>query len=112
MENELLSFEVRFLKARFADPQRTIEQLESSEEKLKERLTKAQQNLEEARQARASLQERLAEVERSSLPPERRTDLEKAEKDLVALLENLSADPLARFFRRREAFRNLEERYL
>lgn len=86
MENELLSLEVRFLKARFADTERTIE--------------------EETAQIRDQLQRS------KRIAPKRRTELETAEKDLISLLQELSEGPLADVLRRDRSFQDLEQRYL
>ena len=83
MENELLAFEVRFLKA----------QLQLAEvERLKSRL-------EESERSATQLRRRLAEAER-------------AEQDLVLLLRRLAQGPLGWFFGTRQNFRILERRYL
>ena len=83
MENELLAFEVRFLKAQL--------QLEEVE-RLKSRL-------EESERSAMQLRSRLAEAER-------------AEQDLVLLLRRLAKGPLGWFFGTRQNFRILERRYL
>lgn len=117
MENELLSFEVRFLRARFADPlkameevkqaaERSVAEAKSSEADLRERLEKAQRN-------RETLQKRLEKAE--ELVPEseeRRAELKRAEKDLISLLKSMSESPRAVLLRRGKDFRDLEERYL
>ncbi len=72
MENELLAFEVRFLKAQLAEAER----LEN--ERLRSRLEES----------------------------------ERAEKDLVLLLRRLANSPLGPFFRLKQGFRTLEQRYL
>ncbi len=72
MENELLAFEVRFLKAQLAGAER----LEN--ERLRSRLEES----------------------------------ERAEKDLVLLLRRLANSPLGPFFRLKQGFRTLEQRYL
>ncbi len=72
MENELLAFEVRFLKAQLAEAER----LEN--ERLRSRLEES----------------------------------ERAKKDLVLLLRRLANSPLGPFFRLKQGFRTLEQRYL
>ena len=96
MENELLTFEVRFLKARLAEPERTRAQLEA--------------RLAECEQARAQLEARLTQAEGSRADLEAR--LEVVETDLVPLLRSLVTSPLGRFLRRQQEFRALEQRYL
>ena len=105
MENELLAFEVRFLKARFADPERFRTKLEEAEAQLEE--TRAR--LEEAESFAAQLEEtrtRLEEAEKSVVR------LGGAEADLVLLLRRLADSPAGWLFRRKPAFRELERRYL
>lgn len=88
MENELLAFEVRFLKARLAE----VERLES-------RLAESESELEESKHSVARLESRLGEAER-------------AEQDLVLLLRRLANSPLALLVERKEGFRTLKQRYL
>ena len=83
MENELLAFEVRFLKAQLQLAE--LEQLKSQ--------------LEESERSAAQLRSRLAEAER-------------AEQDLVLLLRRLARGPLGLFLGLRQNFRILEQRYL
>jgi hypothetical protein len=83
MENELLAFEVRFLKAQLQLAE--LEQLKSQ--------------LEESERSAAQLRSRLAEAER-------------AEQDLVLLLRRLARCPLGLFLGLRQNFRILEQRYL
>ena len=85
MENELLAFEVRFLKAQLAEAERFDERLRS--------------RLEESECSLAPLRSRLEEAER-------------AEKDLVLLLRRLANSPLGPVLRLRQGFRTLEQRYL
>jgi septal ring factor EnvC (AmiA/AmiB activator) len=103
MENELLTFEVRFLKARLAEPERTVAQLEESRAQLEE--SRAQ--LEESR---AQLEARLSEAEKSRAHLKAR--LEGVESDLVTLLRGLLTSPFGRFLRLKRNFRVLEQRYL
>ena len=102
MENELLAFEVRFLKARFAEPERFRTKLEEAEAQLEE--SRAQ--LGEAKVTRAQFEDRL-EVAESSV-----ARLEGAEADLVLLLRRLTDSPAGWLFRRKPAFRELQRRYL
>ncbi len=88
MENELLAFEVRFLKTRLAETER-----------LESRLKESEARLEESERSVARLRDRLAEAER-------------AEQDLILLLRRLSNSPLGWLLERRRAFRTLKQRYL
>ncbi len=96
MENELLTFEVRFLKAqlsaREAEHERSATQLQS-------RLEESERRLEESEHSAAQLRNRLAEAER-------------AEQDLLLLLRRLANSPLGWFLRLKQNFRILEQRYL
>jgi chromosome segregation ATPase len=109
MENELLAFEVRFLKARFSEPERFRAQLEETKAQLEE--TKAQ--LEEAKtqleETKAQLEEAGPQLEEARSTAAR---LEGAEADLVLLLRRLGDSSAGRLFRRKPAFRELERRYL
>ena len=95
MENELLAFEVRFLKAQLAEAERSV----AETERLKDRL-------EESERSKAQLEERLAKAESAA------ARLEGAEGDLVSLLRRLKSSPLGPLLRRKEGFRTLEQRYL
>ena len=97
-ENELLAFEVRFLKARLAEAERSPEDLQG--------------RLNEAERVNQRLREQLQQSKRTSMAPLRSRQLEQAERDLVILLERLSGSPLGRLFRLRRGFRELERRYL
>jgi predicted RNase H-like nuclease (RuvC/YqgF family) len=89
MENELLTFEVRFLKA----------QLSAREAEHERSAAQLQSRLEEAERAAEQLSNRLAEAER-------------AEQDLILLLRRLADSRLGWCFRLKENFRILEQRYL
>ena len=102
MENELLAFEVRFLKARFSEPERFRAQLEEAKAQLEE----AKAQLEEAK---AQLEEAGPQLEEARSTAAR---LEGAEADLVLLLRRLGDSSASRLFRRKPAFRELERRYL
>ena len=96
MENELLAFEVRFLKAqlpaREAEHERTAAQLQS-------RLEESERRLGEFEHSAAQLRARLTEAER-------------AEQDIVLLLRRLANSPFGWFFGTKQNFRILEQRYL
>ena len=95
MENELLTFEVRFLKTQLTEAEQLRSRLAEAEqeaEQLRSRLAEAEQEAEQ-------LRSRLAKAER-------------AEQDLVLLLRRLANSPLGWFFRRKKGFRVLEQRYL
>jgi septal ring factor EnvC (AmiA/AmiB activator) len=96
MENELLTFEVRFLKAqlsaREAEHELSVAQLQSQLEEFERRLG-------ESEHSAAQLRNRLAEAER-------------AEQDLVLLLRRFANSPLGWFLGLKQSFRELEHRYL
>ncbi len=102
MENELLAFEVRFLKARFAEPERFRTKLEEAEAQLEESRTQLEETRAQLEETRAQLEEAESSVAR----------LEGAEADLVLLLRRLADSPAGWLFRRKPAFRELERRYL
>ncbi len=89
MENELLTFEVRFLKA----------QLSARETEAERSATELKSRLEECERSAELLRERLAEAER-------------AEQDLILLLRRMANSPLGWFFGLKQNFRILEQRYL
>jgi hypothetical protein len=89
MENELLSFEVRFLKT----------QLSAREEEAERSVAQLQSHLEESEHSAARLRNRLAEAER-------------AEQDLVVLLRHMANRPFGWYFGLKRNFRTLEERNL
>lgn len=93
MENELLSYEIRFLKAKF------VTELELSRAQLKDRLEESERRLEESERSAAQLRARLAEAER-------------AERDIVLLLGRLANSPFGWYFGTKQNFRILERRYL
>jgi hypothetical protein len=126
MENELLAFEVRFLKARGGSAPSSGSSISLSR----------RTHLEEAENDLVLLLRRLGgsplgpalrlgggfrEMERRYLssdgqaslaPAERVAYLEGAERDLVRLLGLLGRGPLGAVLRRRRSFRTLEQRYL
>lgn len=91
-ENELLAFEVRFLRARLTETERAP--------------TDLRDKLEEAERTITRLNEKV------SITPRRKARLESAERDLITLLARLSRSPLGRVLRLKKGFRNLEQRYL
>ncbi len=103
MENELLAFEARYLKgqlsARMAEYERSATESKNRLEESERRLEESERRLEESERSAAQLRERLAEAER-------------AEQDIVLLLQRLANSPLGWFFASRQNFRILEQRYL
>ncbi len=91
-ENELLALEVHFLRARLAETERAP--------------TDLQDRLEEAERTITRLNERV------SVTPQRKAQLESAERDFVTLLTRLSQSPLGKVLRLKKGYRNLEQRYL
>ncbi len=102
MENELLAFEVRFLKARFSEPERFRAQLEEAEAQLEQARTQLEETKPQLEEAGLQLEEARSTAAR----------LEGAEADLVLLLRRLGDSSAGRLFRRKPAFRELERRYL
>ncbi len=103
MENELLTFEARYLRgqlsARVAEYERSKTELKNRLEESERRLEESERRLEESERSAAQLRERLAEAER-------------AEQDIVLLLQRLANSPFGWFFASRQNFRILEQRYL
>jgi septal ring factor EnvC (AmiA/AmiB activator) len=129
MENELLTFEVRFIKAqlsarvearveervaeRVAEYQRSSAQLKSRLEETERRLEETERRLEETERRLEETERRLEDSERSVAQlRDRLADAERAEQDLVLLLRRLANSPLGWFFGLKQNFRILEQRYL
>ena len=110
MENELLTFEIRFLKARLAEPERSKAQLEQSVDQLEEARTQLEIRLAESERFRAHVEAQLAQAETSREHLEAR--LGAVETDLVSLLRRVAKSPLGRLLKREQDFRSLKERYL
>ncbi len=96
MENELLAFEVRFLKAHLSARETAAER---SAAQLQSRLEEVERRLVESEHSTAQLRTRLEEAE-------------SAEQDLVLLLRRLANSPLGWFSSLKQNFRILEQRYL
>jgi hypothetical protein len=126
MENELLAFEVRFLKARSGGQPEIagspvslsrMTHLEEAETDLKLILRRIENSplgpLARTNRKFRTLEERyLKQPEKALSPPQRVAYLEGVERDLVLLLRRLGRGPLGVLFRRRKSFRTLQERYL
>lgn len=131
MENELLTFEIRFLKARLAGSARGqgsatagltsmsrllhLEEAENDLVLLVRRLGSSPLGPVLRRSANfRTLEERYVRppADRTMTPAERAAYLEGAEKDLVLLLRRLGRPPFGPILRRRSSFRTLEQRYL
>lgn len=126
MENELLAFEVRFLRARLGLPGgragsaslNRVSQLEEAERDLvllvgRMGSSPAGPLLRRSGNFR-TLEERYLRSREAKDPssPNRLAYLEGAEKDLVLLLRRMGSSPLGRVFRLKGEFRTLEQRYL
>ena len=126
MENELLAFEVSFLKARMAGNGKRagskkaslsrVSQLEEAEQDLVLLLRRMGNSplkpLLRRNKNFRTLEKRYLDAPEGRSPEERVARLESAEKDLVLLLRRLGRPPLGPLLRRRKSFRTLEERYL
>ena len=128
MENELLAFEVRFLKARPGGPAEAagspislsrMTHLEEAETDLKLLLRRIRNSplgpLAKTNRNFRTLEDRYLKRSDDLMamsPTQRAAYLEGAERDLVLLLGRLGRGPLGAMFRRRKAFRTLRERYL
>jgi hypothetical protein len=128
MENELLAFEVRFLKARSGGQSEIagspvslsrMTHLEEAETDLKLLLRRIQNSplgpVARTNKNFRTLQGRYLKHPDKALsmsPPQRVVYLEGAERDLELLLGRLGRGPLGVLFRRRKSFRTLQESYL
>ena len=127
MENELLAFEVRFLRARLGLPGRVsgtsspsmnrLAQLEEAERDLVLLVRRMSSSPAGPLLRRSgnfrTLQERYLSPEaQEAAGRDRLAYLEQAETDLVLLLRRMGRGPLGRGFRLKREFRTLEERYL
>lgn len=128
MENELLAFEVRFLKARPGGSAEAagspvslsrMSHLEEAETDLKLLLRRIRNSplgpLAKTNRNFRTLEDRYlnrSDDVMAMSPPQRAAYLEGAERDLVLLLGRLGRGLLGVLFRRRKSFRTLRERYL
>jgi hypothetical protein len=122
MENELLAFEVRFLRARLgqtkvgrspADQLSHLEEAEHDLQLLLKRIGKSPLGPLFRRTTNFEvLEQRYLDSPVSYGSPQRKVYLEGAERDLQLLLKRMGSTPFGWFFRRRKNFRTLEERYL
>ena len=126
MENELLAFEVRFLRARLGWPGRgsgsspsltRLAQLEEAESDLVLLVRRISSSplgpFLRLRGEFRTLEERyLSSEAQEASSRDRLAYPELAEQDLVLLLQRMGRGPLGRVFRLKREFRTLEERYL
>jgi hypothetical protein len=126
MENELLAFEVRFLRARLGWPGRgsgsspsltRLAQLEEAESDLVLLVRSMSSSplgpFLRLRGEFRTLEERYLSPEaQEASSRDRLAYLELAEQDLVLLLQRMGRGPLGRVFRLKREFRTLEERYV
>jgi len=130
MENELLAFEVRFLKARLGLPGAGLTGTSAASASRIARLEDAERHLTMVLERLSStplrpvfrLHPSFKALERRYVRPGRKpapqgsvtrlAQLEEAERDLTALVRRLSGSPFAPVLRRRREFRLLEQRYL
>jgi hypothetical protein len=128
MENELLAFEVRFLKARSGGQSEItgspislsrMTHLEEAETDLKLLLRRILNSplgpVARTNKNFRTLNERYLKQPDKALamsPAQRTVYLEGAERDLKLLLRRLGRGPLGVVFGRRKSFRTLQERYL
>ena len=122
MENELLAFEVRFLRARLSQPKvdrspadrlSHLEEAEHDLQLLLKRMWKSPLGPLFRRTANFRvLEQRYLDSPVSYGSPQRQEYLEGAERDLQQLLKSMGRAPFGWLYRRRKSFRTLEERYL
>jgi len=130
MENELLAFEARFLRARLGRPAVGLTGASTASASRLAQLEDAERHLTMVMERLSAtplrpvfrLHPSFKALERRYVRPGRRqapqgsaarlAQLEEAERDLTALVRRLSGSPFARVLRRRREFRLLEQRYL
>ncbi len=127
MENELLAFEVRYLKSRLGEPAKItgsstslnrLGYLEDAERDLilllKRLAGRPTGPVLRRTKGFRTLEQKYLRSPRpgGSSSPERLAYLEEAERDLILLLKRMFASPFGGLLRRRKAFRTLELRYL
>jgi hypothetical protein len=128
MENELLAFEVHYLKAKLSGgggmpgtPSSVslsrLSQLEAAETDLRLLLQKLASSPAapafRLNKSFRTLEERYLRAPRpAGSSPQRVAYLEGAENDLKLLLQKMASSPAASVLRRSRSFRTLEERYL
>lgn len=128
MENELLSFEIRFLRSRLDSTQKgpassvslnRMAYLEEAERDLvlliRRMATSPAGPFLRFLGTFRSLQQRYLRSSAAwdaTRPENRVARLEEAERDLVLLLSRMASSPLAPLLRRKAEFRTLEQRYL
>lgn len=126
MENELLAFEVRFLRARLGlsgrvsgsspSPSRIaqLEEVENDLVLLVRRMASSPLGpfLRRTGNFRTLEERYLSPEAQEASAQDRLSYLVQAEADLVSLLRQMGDSPLGPLFRRRRGFRTLEERYL
>jgi DNA repair exonuclease SbcCD ATPase subunit len=118
MENELLVFEARFLRTQLTEraermAAERVEVLEHSITRLKDQLKHSERRLEESERRLEESERRLEESERSATQLSARlAEAERAEQDIVLLLNRLANSPFGWFFGTKQNFRILERRYL
>ncbi len=107
MENELLTFEVSFLKAQLGEAGRLENRLKESERSV----ARLESQLAESK--RAEVQSKRAEAQsKRAEKKSRNEESRRAEKDLVRLLRILGSSRLRWFFGLKQELRVLEQRYL
>jgi hypothetical protein len=126
MENELLEFEVRFLRAHLGlsggqGSSTSLQRLSRLEEAERD-LVLLLRRMSGSRAGRVlrlnsnfrALEERylLSPTPQDPSAPNRLEYLEGAERDLILLLRRMGRPPLGRVFRLKREFRTLEQRYL
>jgi hypothetical protein len=126
MENELLAFEVRFLRARLGLPGRVsgsspslnrLAQLEEAETDLVLLVRRLGSSplgpfLRLSGNFRTLEERYLSPEAQEASARDRLAYLEQAETDLVLLLRRMGRGPVGRLFRLKREFRTLEQRYL
>lgn len=99
MEKDFLDFKLQYAA------QKRLEESENSRNALEEGLT-------EARNEQKRLRTQLRKARENTISPQRKKELEEAEKDLKLIVQRMSGSKFASLFRLKREFRELESRYL
>jgi hypothetical protein len=112
MENELLVFEARFLRTQLTE-RVAAERVEELKQELEHTITRLKDRLKHSERQLEESERRLEEAERSVAQLSARlAEAERAEQDIVLLLNRLANSPFGWLFGTKQNFRILERRYL
>lgn len=122
IENEFQNAEVEALQARVQELEqnqkevrgqlkRTRIKLKQSQEEMRGQLKRKRIKLKQEQMKHEQTQTELEKAQKLAVPPQRKKELEGAERDLKLIVKRMSQSKLAPAFRLKEEFRELEQRY-